>query len=91
MAQIYVVHGYTASPDENWFPWIQEYADQQKASLKVLRLDPSPTPTLEVWKRQMDEQIDEIDENTIFIAHSLGCIATLHFLTKKLKTQKIIQ
>lgn len=30
MAQIYVVHGYTASPDENWFPWIQEYADQQK-------------------------------------------------------------
>lgn len=39
----------------------------------------------------MDEQIDEIDENTIFIAHSLGCIATLHFLTKKLKTQKIKQ
>ncbi|WP_019837755.1 RBBP9/YdeN family alpha/beta hydrolase [Acinetobacter towneri] len=91
MAQIYVVHGYTASPDENWFPWIQEYADQQKASLKVLRLDPSPTPTLGVWKRQMDEQVDEIDENTIFIAHSLGCIATLHFLTKKLKTQKIKQ
>ena len=24
MTQVIVVHGYTASPEENWFPWIQE-------------------------------------------------------------------
>ena len=48
MTQVIVVHGYTASPEENWFPWIQEKAQQEHVSLKVLRLDPSTTPKLEV-------------------------------------------
>src|SRR5690606_9800016 len=91
MAQVIVVHGYTASPEENWFPWIQEKARQQQVSLKVLRLDPSTTPKLEVWEQQMREQIDEIDENSIFIAHSLGCLATLHYLSRELKNQRVRQ
>jgi hypothetical protein len=91
MAQVIVVHGYTASPDENWFPWIQEKARQEQVSLKVLRLDPSATPKLETWDRQMREQIDGIDENSIFIAHSLGCLAALHYLSRELKNQRIKQ
>ena len=91
MTQVYVIHGYTASPEENWFPWMLKKAEQEKVGLKVLRLDPSTTPRLEVWEQQMDEQIEEINENSIFIAHSLGCIATLHFLSKKLHQQKIKQ
>lgn len=43
MNQVIVVHGYTASPEENWYPWIQEKAQQENVSLKVLRLDPSNT------------------------------------------------
>ena len=91
MTQVYVIHGYTASPEEHWFPWLLKKAEQEKVGLKVLRLDPSTTPRLEVWEQQMDEQIEEINENSIFIAHSLGCIATLHFLSKKLHQQKIKQ
>lgn len=91
MTQVIVVHGYTASPEENWFPWIQEKAQQEHVSLKVLRLDPSTTPKLEVWEQQMREQIDGIDENSIFIAHSLGCLAALHYLSRELKHQRIKQ
>lgn len=91
MPQVYVIHGYTASPEENWFPWIAQKAQQEKISLKVLRLDPSTTPKLEVWQQQIEEQIEGINENSIFIAHSLGCLASLHFLSKKLKQQKIKQ
>ncbi|ANF81157.1 hypothetical protein A3K93_02425 [Acinetobacter sp. NCu2D-2] len=91
MAQVYVVHGYTASPEENWFPWIADKAKAENVSLKVLRLDPSETPQLNTWIEQMEAQIDEIDADSIFIAHSLGCIATLHFLSQHLKQQKIQQ
>ena len=89
MTQVIVVHGYTASPEENWFPWIQEKAQQEHVSLKVLRLDPSTTPKLEVWEQQMREQIDGIDENSIFIAHSLGCLAALHYLSRELKIREL--
>lgn len=89
MTQVYVVHGYTASPEENWFPWIQQQADQYGIPLKVLRLDPSETPQLGTWEQQMKEQIAQIDDQTIFVAHSLGCIATLHYLSQVLLNQKI--
>ena len=91
MAQVIIVHGYTASPEENWFPWIQEKAQQENVSLKVLRLDPSTTPKLEVWDQQMREQIKGIDEDSIFIGHSLGTVAVLHYLSRELKQQKIQQ
>jgi len=91
MAQVNVLHGYTASPEENWYPWIQQTADQQHYSLKVLRLDPSTHPELSVWESQIDEQIEGLDENSIVIAHSLGTVAALHYLSKHLNHQRIKQ
>lgn len=91
MAQVIVVHGYTASPEENWFPWLQQKAEEEHISLKVLRLDPSPKPSLATWFAQMQEQIGQLDENSILIAHSLGCIATLHYLSQVLKQHSIKQ
>ncbi|MGS0706262.1 RBBP9/YdeN family alpha/beta hydrolase [Acinetobacter sp. ANC 3781] len=91
MAQVNVIHGYTASPEENWYPWIQQNADQQHYSLKVLRLDPSPRPELSGWESQINEQIGSLDENSIVIAHSLGTVAALHYLSKNLTHQRIKQ
>ncbi|NNH79023.1 serine hydrolase family protein [Acinetobacter sp. ANC 5380] len=91
MAQVNVLHGYTASPEENWYPWIQQTADQQHYSLKVLRLDPSTHPELSVWESQIDEQIEGLDENSIVIAHSLGTVAALDYLSKHLTHQRIKQ
>ena len=91
MAQVIVIHGYTASPEENWYPWFQQLAAQQHFSLKILRLDPSLRPELSVWEAQIAEQAGRLDENSIVIAHSLGCIAALHYLSRHLKTQRIQQ
>lgn len=91
MAQVNVIHGYTASPEENWYPWIQQTADQQHCSLKVLRLDPSPRPELSRWESQINEQMGSLDENSIVIAHSLGTVAALDYLSKNLTHQRIKQ
>lgn len=91
MAQVMVIHGYTASPEENWYPWFQQLADQEHFSLKILRLDPSPRPKLSVWESQITEQAGHLDENSIVIAHSLGCIAALHYLSRQLKAHGIKQ
>jgi predicted alpha/beta hydrolase family esterase len=91
MAQVIVIHGYTASPEENWYPWFQQLAAQQHFSLKILRLDPSPRPKLSVWEAQIAEQAGSLDENSIVIAHSLGTIAALHYLSKCLSHQRIKQ
>ena len=89
MAQVYVIHGYTASPEENWFPWLQKQADAVGLPLKVLRLDPSDRPSLATWQTQMQQQIGQVHADDVFIAHSLGCIATLHYLTQALQQTSI--
>ena len=89
MAQVNVIHGYTASPEENWFPWLQQQADQHGINLKVLRLDPSERPQLQVWDQQIYEQLGALLEDSILIAHSLGCLAILHYLSHELQQQRI--
>lgn len=89
MAQVNVIHGYTASPEENWFPWLQAQADQHGIELNVLRLDPSERPQLQVWDQQIQQQLGALNEDSVLIAHSLGCLATLHYLSHELQQQRI--
>ncbi len=89
MAQVIVIHGYTASPEENWYPWFQQLAAEQHFSLNILRLDPSTHPKLSVWTSQIEQQVGRLDENSIVIAHSLGTIAAMHYLSKHLIHQRI--
>ncbi|QIO08096.1 RBBP9/YdeN family alpha/beta hydrolase [Acinetobacter lanii] len=89
MAQVNVIHGYTASPEENWFPWLQAQADQHGIELNVLRLDPSERPQLQVWDQQIQQQLGALNEDSVLIAHSLGCLATLHYLSHALQQQRI--
>lgn len=89
MAQVNVIHGYTASPEENWFPWLQQQADQHGIDLKVLRLDPSEQPQLQVWDQKIKDQLGVLNKDSILIAHSLGCLATLHYLSHELQQQRI--
>lgn len=84
MAQVIVIHGYTSSPGENWYPWFQNLAAEQHFSLNILRLDPSTHPKLSVWQSQIERQAGRLNENSIVIAHSLGTIAALHYLSKHL-------
>lgn len=91
MAQVIVIHGYTASPDENWYPWFQKLATEQHFNLNILRLDPSTHPQLSVWQSQIEQQAGRLDENSIVIAHSLGTIAALDYLSKHLIHQRIRQ
>jgi predicted alpha/beta hydrolase family esterase len=50
---------------------------------------PNPAePKIEPWVKKITEIAKDADENTIFIAHSIGCQATLRFLEKS-KIKKI--
>lgn len=89
MAQVNVIHGYTASPEENWFPWLQAQADLHRIELNVLRLDPSERPKLQVWNQQIHDQLGSLNEDSVLIAHSLGCLAILHYLSHELQQQRI--
>lgn len=88
---IYIVHGYQGSPNDHWFPWLSQKLTQIDAHLAVKRLvlPHSNTPNFEEWQQALALQMSTLDENTIIVAHSLGCLATLHYLSIQLRERRI--
>ncbi|PHM63984.1 esterase [Xenorhabdus stockiae] len=78
--KVIIIHGYTASPSSNWFPWLKEVLTEQGAEVIVPEMPESLSPTPEGWARKLMEIAPNVDDNTIFIGHSLGCVTLLRHL-----------
>ena len=77
---IFIFHGTGGNPKENWFPWLK---DKIEASGNKVIIPQFPTPegqSLEAWLNVLSHYKASIDEDTIFIAHSLGGIFLLRVL-----------
>ncbi|MBC8494866.1 alpha/beta hydrolase [archaeon] len=70
--KVFMIHGAYGGPDENWFPWLKK----ELVSLGYEVIAPKfPTPTgqtLNNWAEIFKPYLSEINEDTIFIGHSLG-------------------
>ncbi|NCC14863.1 MAG: serine hydrolase family protein [Clostridia bacterium] len=80
---IYLVHGFTASSKANWFPWLKDQLQKNGIALIIPDMPNTNDPHLLPWLQMLEEAAKEINENSIFIGHSLGCITALHFILKK--------
>ncbi|NOW04677.1 RBBP9/YdeN family alpha/beta hydrolase [Clostridium beijerinckii] len=80
---IYVIHGYTSSSKSEWFPWLKEQFKDSSIKVSVPDMPDSGDPHLEPWLNHLHKCIMDIDENTILIGHSLGCITVLHYILEK--------
>ena len=80
LKKIYITHGYTANSQKHWFPWLKERLEKQGFLVQVFDLPNSEKPTPESWLDFHQQHISEPDSQSYFIAHSLGCIATLRYL-----------
>lgn len=80
---VYLIHGFTASSKANWFPWLKSELQNNGVELIVPDMPDTNDPHLLPWLQKIEDVAKEINENTIFIGHSLGCITTLQFLLRK--------
>ncbi|MBS3106876.1 serine hydrolase family protein [Candidatus Woesearchaeota archaeon] len=80
MKTAFLIHGSYGSPKENWFPWLKE--ELQKLGYKVYAPQ-FPTPenqSLDSWGKAFQPFLGKINEETIFVGHSLGPAFILHIL-----------
>lgn len=79
--KVYIVHGYGGTPDKHWFAYLEN--ELIKLGINCCRLampnTNSPTPT--EWLEHLRQNV-QIDDETIMIGHSLGCVAILNFLSR---------
>ncbi|NUG52103.1 RBBP9/YdeN family alpha/beta hydrolase [Acinetobacter lactucae] len=82
MRQIFVLHGYSASIDDHWFLDLKHQIEDEYTTVTLIPFPDSENPDVEAWQKVLDQQIPSVDENTYFVAHSLGVITLLHFLQR---------
>ncbi|MFW6742802.1 RBBP9/YdeN family alpha/beta hydrolase [Acinetobacter pittii] len=82
MSQIFVLHGYSASIDDHWFLDLKHQIEDEHTTVTLIPFPDSEHPDVDAWQKVLDQQIPKVDENTYFVAHSLGVITLLHFLQK---------
>lgn len=75
-----IIHGYTASPEKNWFPWLKSELEALGAFVNVPTMPDSQAPNPEKWQQRLQHLPFEVDDNTVLIGHSLGCVTALRFL-----------
>ena len=80
---IYLIHGFTASSKANWFPWLREQLQIDGIEIIIPDMPNTNDPYLLPWLEKIEKVADELNDNTIFIGHSLGCITALRYILKK--------
>ena len=81
---VFIFHGTEGYPGENWFPWMKKELEARGCRVVVPQF-PSPPVVpakMDEWRAVLKGFEKFIDENTIFIGHSLGGLFLLRVLEK---------
>lgn len=92
MKTIYLIHGWGGSDSsEAWFGWLKKEMKKKKFNIISFNMPNTNNPKIEEWVGYLEENINikEIDEQTYFIGHSLGCQTIMRYLEKLHKHKRI--
>lgn len=87
--RVFIVHGWGAAPDENWFAWVKRELEDYEFEVVVPEMPNTFLPKQESWLAHLQEVVGEVDEDTFLIGHSLGVITILRFLENLPQGKKI--
>lgn len=69
--------------DDGWYPWIEEKIRDENNKVIRFNMPNTENPKIEEWVSELNNQVDNIDENTYFIGHSIGSQTILRYLKTK--------
>lgn len=87
--RVFVVHGWDGHPDEGWFPWIKDALVGKGLHVEVPAMPNPSEPTIDAWVAHLAKTVGEVDENTFFVGHSIGCQAILRYLETLPEDKKV--
>ena len=87
--RVFVVHGWDFNPNMNWYPSVKNSLESAGFEVKVLAMPDTSHPTIMEWVGKLAKEIDEVDEDTFFVGHSIGCLAILKFLESQVVDSEV--
>ncbi|MDP2672221.1 MAG: alpha/beta fold hydrolase [Nanoarchaeota archaeon] len=88
--KVYLIHGWGgSSKSEPWFDWLKKEIPKKDFQIEIFDMPDTDNPKIEKWVKYLEENIKDVDEQTYFIGHSIGCQTILRYLEKLHKHKRI--
>ncbi len=80
MTRVIVVHRWGGTPETDWYPWLKREVESLGGECLVLTMPNPNNPRLKEWVSTLKESVKEVNEQTYFVGHSIGCQTILRFI-----------
>ena len=87
--KVYIVHGWGGSPDTDWFIWLKEKIEDLDWQVAIPKMPNTFVPTINEWVNYLNKAVKDLDENTYFVGHSIGCQAIMRYLEQIPENKKV--
>ena len=78
--RVFIIHGWDGYPEEGWFLWLKTELEKSGFEVVIPAMPDSAKPTIDSWVSFLTQLVGEVDEQTYFVGHSIGCQAILRYL-----------
>jgi len=76
--QIYLVHRWDGNPDSDWYPWLKKQLENKGINIIIPKMPDNPE--IDKWVGILRKKVKNLDKNTYFIGHSIGCQTIMRYL-----------
>lgn len=78
--RIFIIHRWDGSPSKDWLPWVKAEMEKKGFEVIVPEMPNAEEPKIEEWVPFLAKLVNDVDENTFFIGHSIGCQTIMRYL-----------
>ncbi len=85
--KFFIIHGTGGEPDGNWFPWLKRKLEDQGHEVFVPDFPGMEEQSLETWMDTFNQYREELTDDTVFVAHSVGPAFVLNLLERGVEAE----
>ncbi|MEB7810642.1 alpha/beta hydrolase [Staphylococcus xylosus] len=90
MKNMFIIHGYQATTESHWFEWLTTEMKRFGYSTEIVYLPNTNHPVLDKWITAIQNSLEnKLNSESIIVAHSLGVITILDYLSNLKHTPNI--
>lgn len=80
MKRVFIVHGWGDKPGDHWIPWLKRQLERKGFSVVAPAMPNTDAPVIGPWVSHLNGEVGEVDADTYYIGHSIGCQTILRHL-----------
>ena len=80
MKKVILIHRWDGSPDADWYPWLKEELEKRNIQVHIPAMPDPNKPKIKRWVAFLKKELKDIDEQTFFVGHSIGCQTIMRFI-----------